>query len=344
MRKDKIRRFSASLMRYVFGMPSEKPVFEGELRSIAILAQEKIGDAILLTPLLKNLRRAFPDVKIHIIAFGTIADFFERDPNVDVVHQAKGRAIAFLAEARKIRFDVLFNTKDHPSATFLIHTGLLRARYKVGIDHPNHRGLFNHLIQIDFQQHVVEKNCAILKYMGAKFRDEDCRPYIPPYAPSEEVQAFVRENAGKNLIGINLSAGEPSREWTLENWIGLLTKVKQPVVVFSMPERSSEKAQLEGMFQHVLKSPPTKSIYDVAAIIQALDLIVSPDTSLVHVASCYEKPVVGLYRADVIHRTRFAPYRTPNRQVVSPTSAVADIPVEEVVRAIEALCPHITIT
>ncbi|NTW50122.1 MAG: glycosyltransferase family 9 protein [Chlorobiales bacterium] len=344
MRKDKIRRFSASLMRHLFGDQPERPVFEGELRSIVILAQEKIGDAILLTPLIKNLRHSFPHVKIHVMAFGPIYEFFERDPNVDVVYQVKGRARAFLAEARKVRFDVLFNTKDHPSWTFLMHGGLLRARYKVGIDHPNHRGLFNHLIRLEFQQHIVDKNCALLKYLGAKFTEEDCRPYIPPYTASEDVRKFVRENSGKSLIGINLSAGEPAREWPIEKWIGLLEKVKQPIVVFAMPDRQSEKERLESLFDYVLKSPPTKSIYDVAAIIQTLVLLVSPDTSLIHIASCYKRLVVGLYRADVIHRTRFAPYRIPNCQVVSKTSMVADIPLEDVLAAIEELCPHITIT
>lgn len=343
MRKDKIRRLSAAVMRRVFGTLPEKLRFEGHLHTVAILAQEKIGDAILLTPLLKNLRQAFPEVKIHIVAFGAIAGFFECDTNVDVVHQAKGRALGFLSEVRKIRFDVLFNTKDHPSWTFLMHTALIRSHYKVGIDHPYHRGLFNYLIKVGFEQHIVQKNCALLTHLGVHLAPGACRPYIPQGDISPEVAAFVSNNAEKSIVGINLSAGEPSREWPIEKWQKLVENLKVPIVVFAMPNRVADKATLEESFSHVLKSPQTKTIYDVAAILQGLTLLISPDTALIHMASCYNRPVVGLYRADVIHLTRFAPYEVPNRQVVSEISSIKAIPVQSVLETIHELCPHIMI-
>ena len=46
-------------------------------------------------------------------------------------------------------------------------------------------------------------------------------------------------------------------------------------------------------------SYPTKSVLDLAVIIDNLDLIISPDTSIVHMACAFNKPLVAIYRKDM---------------------------------------------
>ena len=48
-------------------------------------------------------------------------------------------------------------------------------------------------------------------------------------------------------------------------------------------------------FDYVVPSYNTKTIIDVAALIEQLDLIISPDTSIVHVASTFDKPIVSIH-------------------------------------------------
>ena len=47
---------------------------------------------------------------------------------------------------------------------------------------------------------------------------------------------------------------------------------------------------------YAFPSYPTESILDLAAIIDSLDLIISPDTSIVHMACAFNKPLVAIYR------------------------------------------------
>jgi len=44
-------------------------MFRGPLRSIVFLVSERYGDVILLTPVIRGLKRAFPDLEIHVVAF-----------------------------------------------------------------------------------------------------------------------------------------------------------------------------------------------------------------------------------------------------------------------------------
>ncbi|ACF12768.1 glycosyl transferase family 9 [Chloroherpeton thalassium ATCC 35110] len=331
------RRLLARLMRLFWGRLLEKPAFQGNLNRIVILAQEKLGDAILLTPLIKQLRQANPKLEIHLVAVRAAADFFQHDKNIDVLHRPKSGLMNFIFSVRKFEFDVLFNTKDHPSWTFMMYSILIPARYKIAVFHDYHRGFYHHLLDVPFESHVVRKNCAVLPYLKIPASDEACRPYLPDAPISEEIQQFAESFVGKKVIGINLSAGEPSREWPLEKWSQLLALLPLPTIIFSMPDRFSEKESLEKAHPHVLKTPRTKSLFDAAVLIKKLSLLITPDTSFIHVASCSQTPVVGLYRADVIHHTRFAPYQLPNIQVISKTSLVHDISVVDVQTAAEKM-------
>ena len=322
-------------MLRILGPLPRRDSFTGTLDSMVILAQEKLGDAILLTPLLKNLRRARPQAKIHVVCVSSVYHFFERDPHVDVVYRVKENYPAYFRRIRRQRFDLLFSTKDHSSFTFLYQSRLIGARLRVGIDHPDHEGFFNHLIRRDFHQHMIEKNCSVLDYLGVPYRPEDCRPYLPPEEISAEVSRFVGEMAGKNAVGINLSAGERSREWSFEKWQALLPHLPEPVVVLAMPERYGDKQELERRFPQILQSPRTGNLYEAGQIIRNLRLLISPDTSLIHVASCYNTPVIGLYRTDPVHLARFAPYLVPHRMLVSGSSRIEDIPVEDAIDAVQ---------
>lgn len=325
------------LMLFILRPLKQIQDFEGELESIIILAQEKIGDAILLTPLFKNLKRNFPGIEIHVVALSPVYFFYENDPNVDVVHKVKQNYFSYFREIRKKKFDLLFSTKDHPSFTFLYQSRIIAAKFRIGIAHPYHRGFFNYQIPIDFHQHIVEKNCALLKFLGINYTEEDCRPYLPENGLSNNLRSFNEEISALNCIGINLSAGEKDREWQVQKWKKFLEKVNHPMIVFATGSKIAVKEELERSFEHVIKSPVTKDIFEAASIIRHLSLLISPDTALIHVASCFSLKVVGLYRSQVIHMSRFYPYLTPHELVVSSTNRVADISVEEVIRAAEKM-------
>jgi ADP-heptose:LPS heptosyltransferase len=299
-----------------------------------------LGDAILLTPLINNLKRAIPHAQIHIITNSPIVSFYKNDPNIDEVHKGKNHYISLFKLIKSHKFDILFCTKDHPSFTFLYQSRLIRARFRVGIEHPYHHGFFNYLIKLDFHKHVIEKNCALLDYMGITYTKENCRPYLPEGNPSAKIKQFADKILNKKYIGINLSAGDKQREWSLDKWIQLVSHIEQRIIVFAMPDRYEDKEEIENKFDHVLSSPPTESIDEVAALLKNLTLLISPDTSLIHLASCVNVNVVGLYNSDIIQAERFYPYLIEYKKCISPTRDIEDIPVDEVGTAVHDILSH----
>lgn len=305
-------------------------------KSIVILAQERLGDSILLTPLLKNLKKKIPDVQISLVVFSKDSfNFFVDDKNVDKLFYLKKNYLKYLIEIRKKNFDLLFSTKDHFSFTFLIITSLINAKFKVGIAHKNHKNFFNHLIDFDFYEHIIEKNCALLKFLNLPMDKSNCRPYLLRTGKvKNEIITFAEtELKNKKIMGINLSAGEISREWSTQKWREFISEIDMPVIIFSMPNRANDKKILEELFINVIHSPKTSSIYDAAFLIEKLSILITPDTSLIHIASAYNVPVVGLYRNNPLHYKRFYPYLVRHQKVISETGDIENISVNAVVSA-----------
>ena len=89
-----------------------KPLFSGPLKRMIIITQEKLGDAILLTPLLRLLTDHVSNLSIHIIALSRpTADFFRRDSRVERVFEPKVGYFSYLRQIRGENYDVLLIPK-----------------------------------------------------------------------------------------------------------------------------------------------------------------------------------------------------------------------------------------
>jgi ADP-heptose:LPS heptosyltransferase len=329
MWRERRKLIGIRLLKSLFGTIEETAPTGAVPGSIAILAQERFGDVILLSPLLRILKRAVPAIRIAAVSVTSSADYLRYDANVDAVIRAKPPTLQALRHLSSQRFDMVFNTKDHPSFTFLYLTRRIRAARRVGIFHPLHEGFFDHMIRVDPLESRVKTNCALLDHLGIYYSEEDLGPYMPEGPVSKEVGDFAESIRGKRPVGVNLSASGAPKEWPVERWMDLLRRTAEPTVVVSMPKHLELKRALEGRFDHVIPSPPTRSIFDVGRVIEQLGLLVSTDTALIHVASCFDTPVLALYKigSDL---QRFPPLSTAQRTIVAPDADLGRISAEQV--------------
>ncbi|ACF12198.1 glycosyl transferase family 9 [Chlorobaculum parvum NCIB 8327] len=332
--KLKLRQGFARLLQAV----SRRKVgrFDGDVRSIAILLPERYGDCILLTKLFAEIRAALPEATIHLIAFRKVsAVFFESDPNVASIFNVKSGFFTWIRYVMNHRFDVLFNPKDSMSISFLLQSLFLRARLKVAHRHDYHERLYDRLIDKDYYDHVTERHSGLFDILGVTVPGrESIRPYVPPLPVSQSLSDFARSIAGKGYIGLNLSSASRLKYWPKENWAEFVRNYpEERFVVFASAKDHEDKLFLERELDNVLPLPPTATLGEVDLVMQELKLLVSPDTSLVHMAACHDLPVVALYRNRRNDWTRFAPLSTNHEIVVSLSDLVGDIGVDAVQQA-----------
>ncbi|NTW83845.1 MAG: glycosyltransferase family 9 protein [Chlorobiaceae bacterium] len=313
------------------------PLPSQPIQSVVILARECYGDCILLTPLIGMLRKEYPELSIYVVAFTRIIfDFFNADPNVTAVYHAKRDLHRYLRGILSREFDILFNPKDHPSTHFLLQSMLIRARYKVSHFSPGHEGIYDHLIALEAHTHESLKNLAFLDTLQVSSSPADCRPYLPPMPVSAEIDTFVNSIPEKRYIGLNISAGHAGGHRRLEQWGDLITGFPhETFIIFSSPKDIDEKRKLEQSCKNILVSPATRNLYEVGEIVRKLKLLLTPDTSLVHIAACYDTALIALYREYLIDRLQFGPLSSIQQVIVSPSPDIADIDTETIAQELE---------
>lgn len=141
----------------------------------------------------------------------------------------------------------------------------------------------------------------------------------------------------------NLSAGRPQREWSLPSWVQLGQRIGEEfrgsrIILLSLPkDQGKAQAVQRGIGERARCAPALPTLLDAAALIDCMDMIVSPDTSIIHICSALQVPVVGLYTGNERNRRMFSPWQVPHRIVWSEHEEVRPIDSEEVYTALQAL-------
>ena len=105
------------------------------------------------------------------------------------------------------------------------------------------------------------------------------------------------------------------------------------------PNERNRADELQAEFaERVSIVPDNLSLTSVSAIIKYLDILISPDTSLVHIARSCRVPVVGLYSRFMKNFMLWRPYDQEEGAVVSSNDHnIYDIEPEQIVETFNKL-------
>ena len=310
---------------------------------IAIIQLGRIGDLVLLTSAVKSLKNKFPNSKIYFIAGKSNYSVLENNPDIEKVlifDKNPIKLIPFLIKLKTIKFDYYIDPKDHFSTESNIIARTVNAKIKIGFNDKNRNSQnFDIGIASDLENqnlHFVERTSNILKHLDINSEENILRPsiFISP-VEQKTVADFLHSKNISNFILVNISASDKSRMWQIEKWIELINSIKKDknVIVSSAPFHS-ETVEKICLKTNTVNFPASKLMI-ISALIARADLLISPDTSVIHIASAFDIPVISLtgnIRNNVI---KFYPLST-KREVIFPKNeneTVEKIEVENVLKA-----------
>jgi ADP-heptose:LPS heptosyltransferase len=170
---------------------------------------------------------------------------------------------------------------------------------------------------------ISEKNAALEDI----FLKKNYKPKI--YLDENSISSankFLAENEIKQFHLLNISASKSERIFKENQWIEFIYSLKQQksfnenlqnIVICSSLE---DAAFAENIYQKTHLFLPEKRIFHfppsnfatICALISAANLLISPDTSLVHVAASFDIPVISLTGNFPDNITKFYPLSSKN--------------------------------
>lgn len=225
------------------------------LRKILVVRLDEIGDMVLTTPFLRELRRNYPKAEITLVVKPAVYNLVELCPYVDrikIFSKANGRWAVFqnINRAKKFVYNELeqdydlaivprFDSDlDYMAGAIAFYTGASRrigyAPWVLPRKSKSDAGLEG--FYTDFVParkgvcHEVERNLDILRYLGCGIENTSLELWIDKH--DEQVAKKLLSTGGRQrLLVLVLSAGAKHKEWPIENYIGMVEFFRQENVL-----------------------------------------------------------------------------------------------------------------
>jgi heptosyltransferase-2 len=263
-----------------------------------------LGDTVMAVPALRGLRRAFP--VLRIVAVGAWSDILGGQGLVDAAVRYPRSLLGRIRAADTVR-DL------HPDTAVLLPNSLesaLTARYwgarrRVGFAVGGRAWLLTDRLAFPSpRRHQIDEYLSIVQALGVSTEDREPHLDIQPTDASERAKA--REllsragalGAARPLVGVHLGAAYGSAKvWPANRVIELCQKVRRAggtPLLLGAPGDAATATRVETATEApslVGRDSPEL----VAAVLTEIDLLVSGDTGVAHLAAALGTPVIALF-------------------------------------------------
>lgn len=287
-------------------------------RSVCLLRLSAIGDVTHALPVVHTLQRYWPETRLTWIVGSNEARLVDDLPGVEFIVFDKTRGLAAWRDLRRRlcrrRFDLLLHMQVAMRANLV--SAAVHAAVRLGYDRARSRdlhGLFvNQRIPDHPGQHVVDCFFSFLRTAGLNQRLEDWSLPIPV-----EARAFARAQlpGDQPTLLISPCASHPLRNWRPEFYAEVGEHAQRAhgfrVVLVGGPSRLERRfgdAIAGRMRRRPLDLIGRDTLKRLLALLERSDVLLSPDSGPVHMATCVNTPVIGLYAATDVRRS--GPYRS----------------------------------
>lgn len=268
---------------------------------ILLIRLNKIGDALVTTPFIKLLKQQ-TGAQLFVLADKKnyfIYDNHEAVSKVYIYNKKPEKARELTRKLQEEKFDAIVDLHDDVSNTASMIIGSLQVPVKAGLEKIT-SPMFTHTVKKKEARstHVIERCAALGEIFGITPNPKELRINFSisdkAFRKAEStLSRFI--NSSKLLVAVNISAGSPARYWGTDRYIKLsrwLNDKGAEVMILCDPK---DKKHAEDVAEDISRIILTQSFEEFAALFKYIDLLFSPDTATIHLASMFLKPVFGLY-------------------------------------------------
>ncbi len=272
-----------------------------------ILRFSSIGDIVLTTPVVRCLKKKFPDAEIHYATKKAFHSIVQHNPSISKIHLLDNSVLELVSQLKQEKFDYVIDLHNN-QRTFLIKT-LLRVK-SFSFNKIN----FEKWLMVNFKinrlpnKHIVDRYLETCASLGVVNDDEGLDYFLAkedvvdrntfPIAFQKEYAAWV------------LGAKHNTKKFPSEKISNVLAQLQMPVILLGGKEdvEEGEKiAQQANGTTQIYNACGKFSLSQSASLVQQAKLVVTNDTGLMHIAAAFKKPTISIW-GNTIPEFGMSPY------------------------------------
>jgi lipopolysaccharide heptosyltransferase II len=271
------------------------------IKKILCIKPRGIGDIVLSTIILDDLKKTFPSAEIHYLTETFAKDSLANNLLVSKVHTMEKTefVLKVALRLRKEKYDMIIDLWSNPRSaqiTFLTHS-----KYRVGFSYRGRRYAYNILGTSEKgEHHAAEHNLELLKALGIATPSKRIHFNVSEYE-NEWAKEFIKTNlpSDKKIIGIIPSGGWLSKKCDASKWVEICNAIKQKYNAFFLilwgPGDESDASYIKNDLMENAFLIPKVKIGKLSALIKNCDLVIANDSGPMHIAAALGIPTLGIF-------------------------------------------------
>ena len=350
--------FAEKLKSYFLRLLTNKKITAFDIknaRNVLFLRYDRIGDMIITTPVFRELKQKYPEINIAVLASSINQNVLHNNPYVDKVYlNYKNNLLKDLPTLLKLRgnnFDVCVEFDHSVIPHAIIRLRIIKPKKIISVYKEGRYGvkgselkLYDYYTKKPEGSHFQKIWLNTLSPFEVKSNSNQYDLFCSDYQ-KKKAEVYLSLFEKKVLVGINIEGaiqGKRIQSNKLQEVCRGIYHINNniQIILISSPKKSKKISQFcqNLKLSYVVPSYKTESILDAAALIKKLDLIISPDTSIVHLASAFNKPIISIHENNRDSYQLFAPTSEINRTVFAESKkGIDDFSVKQLLKYCDEL-------
>ena len=330
------KKIKAQLLRF-FTSNKERDFDIKDVEKVLFFRYDRIGDMVITTPVFRELKLFCPEIKASVLASKTNQSVLTNNPyieNVYVNHKNNFLSdLKTLLILRKKNFDACIEFDHSVVPHAIIRLKIINPKIVISVSKKGRYGvngdelkLYDYFTEKSKDAHFRDIWLETLKPFGIKPKSNHYDLFCTD-AQKQVAYNFISKFHDKFLIGINLEGAVKGKKIEFKDLEEICRRLfyvhnNVQVIILSAPNNFKRVGEMirKMDLDYVVQSFKTNTILDLAALIDNLDLIISPDTSVIHIASTYNKPIVSIHENNKDSFRLWSPTSTLSRTIFASSS------------------------
>lgn len=279
--------------------------------NILVMKFRNIGDVLLITPLLRNLKFNYPHANIDVSVNAQTKDMLTLNPNVRNIIVYERDEIKKLSFFKKLyeelkfvkniyreKYDMIINLTDGDRGNFL--SLLSKSKIKIGYESDKifFKYIFTHIISNISNRHMIEANLDPIRLLKLKIKDKKVEIFNS-LSDDLMVEKIVQNKAFIHIHPVSRWLFKCIDDKIMANIIDFCKFELKKEVILTASSEESELKKVNSILSHCKSKPMNLSgkltLKQTSALNKKALCFIGVDTAIMHISAANDTPILAFF-------------------------------------------------
>jgi ADP-heptose:LPS heptosyltransferase len=263
-------------------------------KKFLIIRFSSIGDIVLTTPVVRCLRRQYPEAEIHFLTRQSFKNIVAANPYINKIHTLGDSFELMLHELKTEEYDCIIDL--HHNLRTLRIKRFLKGIKSFSFNKLNVEKYLYTTLKINMlpKKHIVDRNLEAIASLGVVNDGKGLDYFIP------ETDRITKDDIPtSHLLGyvaVVIGAALATKKMPLHKLKELCTAIQFPIILLGGKEDMEAGSAIAAVDDIKIYNACGKfNLNESADIVRGARLVVTHDTGLMHIAAALQKPIISIW-------------------------------------------------